>query len=75
MDSRLVAHGLSSGGSPEAVGQSLPPQVWSPFSESMSEAMLLPAVILAVGFVAVLLFEAPKHFGGPPAAVPAAAAE
>ncbi|HWJ83023.1 MAG TPA: DHA2 family efflux MFS transporter permease subunit [Nocardioides sp.] len=75
MDSRLVAHGLSTGGSPEAAGQSLPPQIFAPFSEAMSEAMLLPAAILALGFVAVLLFEAPKHFGGAPAAVPAAAAE
>jgi EmrB/QacA subfamily drug resistance transporter len=76
MDSRLVAHGLTGGGSPEAAGQALPEQLFAPFSEAMSEAMLLPAIVLALGFVAVLLFESPRHLGGgPPAAVPAAPAD
>jgi hypothetical protein len=54
----------------------LPSQVWAPFSDAMSQATLLPAAILALGCVASLLFEMPKHLNGPAAtAVPAAASE
>ena len=74
LDSRLLANGLDTGG-PEAAGQSLPEQVYAPFSQAMSEAMLLPAAVLALGFVAVLMFEAPRHFAARAFAAPAAPAE
>lgn len=65
IESRLVAHGLPTGGGPEAGGQSrLPEVVWAPFTDAMSEATLLPAAVLAVGAVACLLFELPRHLGG-----------
>jgi EmrB/QacA subfamily drug resistance transporter len=74
MENRLAAEGLSGGGS-EASGQSLPAQVFGPFSHAMSDAMVLPAIVLAIGFLASLFFEAPRHFGAPAVAAPAAAAE
>jgi MFS family permease len=67
MDSRLVAQGLTSGGGPEAAGRALPEQLFEPLSTAMSEAMLLPAVVLALGFVASLAFESPRHLYGPSA--------
>ena len=67
MDSRLVAQGLTSGGGPEAAGRALPEQLFEPFSTAMSEAMLLPAAVLALGFVASLVFESPRHLYGPSA--------
>jgi EmrB/QacA subfamily drug resistance transporter len=75
MDSRLAAHGLTGGGGPEAAGQALPEQLFAPFSSAMSDATLLPAAVLAVGFVACLLFEMPRHLSGGAAPVPAAPAE
>jgi EmrB/QacA subfamily drug resistance transporter len=71
LDSRLAAHGLTSGGV-EGTGQSLPEQVFEPFSEAMSQAMLLPAVVLALGAVAALFFARPRHLAGPAPAVVAA---
>jgi len=65
MDARLVAHGLGhqTGGSPEVAGGALPTALRDPFTSAMSEATLLPAVLLVVGLVAVLFFERPKHLG------------
>ena len=60
MDSRLAAQGLNFSPS-EAGGGNLPTQVFAPFSEAMSQAMLLPAAILLVGFVAALCFGRPSH--------------
>ncbi|MFT4081954.1 MAG: DHA2 family efflux MFS transporter permease subunit [Nocardioides sp.] len=60
MDSRLAAAGLTSGGT-EATGQSLPAALAKPFSTAMSQSLLLPAALLAVGFVASLLFTTPAH--------------
>jgi hypothetical protein len=37
--------------------------VLSPFSDAMSEAMLLPAVVVLAGFVAAVFFERPRHEG------------
>ena len=74
MDSRLLAHGLTTGG-PEAAGRALPEQVFAPFSEAMSEALLLPAAVLALGFIASMLFEPPRHFGAAAVAAPAAPAD
>jgi EmrB/QacA subfamily drug resistance transporter len=75
IDSRLTAHlGSAAGSSPQGGGGQLPPQIWAPFSDAMSEATLLPAAVLALGCLASLLFEMPKHLHGPAAAVPAAPA-
>ncbi|HWI42666.1 MAG TPA: DHA2 family efflux MFS transporter permease subunit [Nocardioides sp.] len=45
------------------------------FSQAMQQAMILPTVIYAVGFVAVLFYERPRHegFGGAAPAAPAGA--
>jgi hypothetical protein len=48
------------GGMQQAVGRTLPRQVREGFSNAMSEAMLLPALVLLVGVVAVLFFERPQ---------------
>jgi len=64
IDLRLNAHGLGgslAGGHETAAGSSVPPAVATEFAEAMSEVMLLPAVALAVGFVAVLFFTTPRH--------------
>ncbi len=72
MESRLAAKGLESGGGPEAAGvQTLPAAVHGAFSDAMSEAMVFPAAVLALGAVTALLFQMPRHLGP---AVPAAAA-
>jgi hypothetical protein len=60
MDSRLAAQGLTFSPS-EAGGGNLPQQVMTPFSEAMSQAMLLPAAVLLVGLVAAASFARPKH--------------
>ena len=73
MESRLAAQGLHSGGGAEGAGQSLPVAVHAEFSEAMSQAMLLPAVVLALGCVAALFFQMPRHLGAQPAPVVPAA--
>jgi EmrB/QacA subfamily drug resistance transporter len=78
MESRLLAQGLESegGGTEAAPGvQALPTAVHDAFSTAMSEAMIFPAVVLAIGAVAALLFQMPKHLGQPAPVAPAAAAE
>ena len=60
MDSRLSAQGLNFEPS-EAGGGNLPAQVFAPFSTAMSEAMLLPAGILVIGFIAAACFARPAH--------------
>lgn len=60
MDSRLTANGLSTG-SGTSMGGALPPQYHDPFSTAMSQAMLLPAIALAIGFVGTLFFAKPRH--------------
>ena len=60
MDSRLAAQGLKFSPS-EAGGGNLPRQVFTPFAEAMSQAMLLPAGILVLGFLAALAFARPRH--------------
>jgi MFS family permease len=76
MDARLAAEGLRFSPTGEGTVQQLPAQVQIPFAEAMSTAMLLPAVVLLLGLLAVLFFERPRHQGwGAPEAAPAAAAE
>ncbi|MBO0845838.1 MAG: DHA2 family efflux MFS transporter permease subunit [Nocardioides sp.] len=61
IDSRIAAHGLSGGAEPHGALQQLPSFVRDPFSQAMSDAMLLPAFVLLLGLVAVLFFELPRH--------------
>ena len=76
MDARLAAEGLQFSPTGEGTVQQLPAPVQTPFAEAMSTAMLLPAVVLLLGLLAVLFFERPRHQGwGAPQAAPAAAAE
>jgi EmrB/QacA subfamily drug resistance transporter len=63
MDARLAAHlpGVAAG-SPEAGGGgALPRALHAPFSEAMSQSMLLPAAMMVVGLLSVLLFVTPRH--------------
>ncbi|MCW2710688.1 MAG: transporter, partial [Marmoricola sp.] len=59
MDSRLAAQGLTF--SPSEAGGNLPQQVLAPFSEAMSQALLLAPALLLLGFVAALAFDRPRH--------------
>ena len=61
IDSRIAAHGLTGGAEPEGALQRLPEVVRDPFSAAMSDAMLLPAAVLVLGFVSVLFFQLPRH--------------
>jgi EmrB/QacA subfamily drug resistance transporter len=74
MDSRLAAAGLHYSPSEGSAAGRLPHQVLSPFSNAMSEAMLLPAVVVLAGFVASMFFERPRHEGYAGATRPSAAA-
>jgi EmrB/QacA subfamily drug resistance transporter len=68
IDSRLAAEGLASGGgSAEAAGAggALPAQVFEPFSTAMSQSLLLPVAVLALGFLACLGFEQMRHMVRP----------
>jgi EmrB/QacA subfamily drug resistance transporter len=65
MDSRLTHYGLGGVGAPEGGSATMPPQVADEFAKAMSQALLLPAVVLLVGFAAALCFERPKHTGFP----------
>jgi len=72
MDSRLAAQGLQFSPS-EAGGGNLPAQVFQPFSDAMSQAMLLPAGALVLGFLAAISFARPVHQIRTQQAAPAAA--
>jgi EmrB/QacA subfamily drug resistance transporter len=61
IDSRIAAHGLSGGAEPEGALHQLPVIVRDPFSQAMSDAMLLPAAVLVLGLVSVLFFQLPRH--------------
>jgi EmrB/QacA subfamily drug resistance transporter len=61
IDSRIAAHGLSGGAEPEGALQQLPAFVRDPFSQAMSDAMLLPAAVLVLGLVSVMFFQLPRH--------------
>lgn len=67
IDARLAAEGLGAfqGRGPDSAGggSALPDAVASGFSTAMSQAMLLPAVVLIAGLAAALLFERPRHAG------------
>ena len=67
IDSRLAAQGLGSSMSPEGAGTGggLPSQVFEPFSTAMAQTLLLPVIVLALGFVACLAFEQMRHLRHP----------
>ena len=44
---------------PAAGGTAMPATVADGFADAMSQAMLLPALVLVIGVVAVLFFERP----------------
>ncbi len=62
IDARLAANGLgATGGEPSAAGE-IPARLAASFSDSMSQSLLLVPVVLALGLVAVIFFERPRHF-------------
>jgi len=65
IDSRIAAHGLSGGAEPEGALKQLPAMVRVPFSQAMSDAMLLPAGVLVLGLLSVLFFQLPRHLTRP----------
>jgi EmrB/QacA subfamily drug resistance transporter len=72
MDARLAAHlpGVAAG-SPEAGGGgALPRALHAPFSDAMSQSMLLPAAMMVVGLLSVLLFVTPRHMSRPDSSRP-----
>jgi EmrB/QacA subfamily drug resistance transporter len=78
IQARLVANGL--GGSSDtfqAADKAMPAQVQGPFSDAMSQSLLLPVIAFVVGAVLVLFFAKPTHagHGGAAAAAEPAAAE
>ena len=70
IDSRIAAHGLSGGAEPDGALQQLPAVVRDPFSQAMSDAMLLPAAVMVLGLVSVLFFELPRHLARGPQSQP-----
>jgi EmrB/QacA subfamily drug resistance transporter len=70
MDARLAHFGLGGVSSPEGGGTgTMPAVVADEFSKAMAQSLLLPAVVLLVGFAAALCFERPRHTGFPAAPV------
>jgi MFS family permease len=64
MQARLSAElpGVAGGASPAgATGQVLPAGLRAGYSDAMAQSLLLPALVLLVGLVAVLFFATPHH--------------
>ena len=63
MDARLAAHlpGTAAPTAPAALGTALPEPLQAPFSDAMSESMLLLPAVLVLGLAAVVFFAAPRH--------------
>jgi EmrB/QacA subfamily drug resistance transporter len=57
MDSRIAAHGLSFSPTEAGSGRPVPAPVLDSLSKAMADSMLLPALALLVGLVAVLFFQ------------------
>lgn len=76
MQARLEANLPGAGDATESFGSgSLPPQIVEGFSTAMGQALVLPAVVIAVGLLAVLFMRRPsmiRPHGAPREAVPAA---
>jgi MFS family permease len=77
MDSRIAAQGLAFQPSQAGSGRPLPAVVLDAFSTAMAESILLPALVLLVGLVAVLFFQQSQRGPATAAAMttPAAAVE
>ena len=60
MQSRLAAT-MPGAGDAETAVRALPPALHAPFASAMAQALLLPAVVVLVGLVAVLGFATPRH--------------
>jgi MFS family permease len=60
MQSRLAAV-LPGAGSAETAVRTLPPALHAAFATAMAQSLLLPAVVLLVGLVAVFGFATPRH--------------
>ena len=70
MQSRLLAdmpHRPGATGDPQAATGTLPGFLHAGFASAMAESMLLPAVVLVLGWVAVLCFVLPRHLVKQPA--------
>ncbi|MEJ7634176.1 DHA2 family efflux MFS transporter permease subunit [Aeromicrobium sp.] len=64
IESRLRSNGLGgSSGAGESSGASMPEVVQGPFSDAMSQALLLPVFAFVIGFVLVLFLAKPSHAG------------
>lgn len=71
--SRLTANGVpTTGAAHEGMAAAMPAFIRDGFSSAMGQSVLLPAVVLLVGFVAALCFSRPSATGAPAAAVPSA---
>ncbi|MBO9521970.1 MAG: DHA2 family efflux MFS transporter permease subunit [Nocardioidaceae bacterium] len=76
IDDRLASQGLSAAGGEGVPAGHLPAAVADSFSTAMSQSLLLVPAVLLLGFLAVLLFERPRHFAAPAApATPPSTAE
>jgi EmrB/QacA subfamily drug resistance transporter len=72
IQSRLTANGL--GGSSDSFGAAdavMPAPVQEAFSQAMSQALMLPTVAFAIGFVLVLFLARPTHDRQPSPSAPA----
>jgi multisubunit Na+/H+ antiporter MnhC subunit len=70
MESRLAANlPAAPGGASTSEGGfgKLPPQLQQGFSDSMAQALMLPAAVVLIGLVAVLFFARPTHLDTPAA--------
>jgi MFS family permease len=67
IESRLAANLPASpaGGSSEVGVSQLPEALHAGFATAMGQALVLPAVVLLIGLVAVLLFARPRHLSHP----------
>jgi EmrB/QacA subfamily drug resistance transporter len=61
MDSRLAAQELAFEPAGESAGSALPGAALEPFSQAMAEAMLVVPAAFALGLVAVMFFQRPRH--------------
>ncbi len=76
MEIRLTANlpGMNAAAPQMGGGGSMPPFIAEAFARSLAQAMLLPAAVLLIGFVAALLFEKPHHMRVDPATATVTAA-
>jgi MFS family permease len=61
MDSRLAAQGLTFAPGTGGAAGGLPRAAYGPFTQAMSESLLVLPAVLALGLLAVLFLELPRH--------------